>query len=240
MSFFGLKRRAFIQGAAGLRCLPSQLAIALDVGHTLTAPGATAASGETEFTYNLSLARRARAALQAAGFSGTFLIGESGASLALEDRTRQARAHGAGMFLSLHHDSVQPQYLQTIVSAERVLRYSNRFHGYGLFISTSNPHAVASRFFATNLGNALRAAGMTPSLHHAENIPGESRLLLDPALGIYRFDELAVLRTATMPAVLLESAIIVNPTEEEEVSSGRLHARVAPAIVKAVLAVCAA
>jgi N-acetylmuramoyl-L-alanine amidase len=42
-------------------------------------------------------------------------------------------------------------------------------------------------------------------LHHAEPVAGESRELIDRALGIYRYDELAVLRTATMPAVLFEA-----------------------------------
>lgn len=33
-----------------------------------------------------------------------------------------------------------------------------------------------------------------PSLHHAEPIHGENRELLDTTLGIYRFDDLTVLK----------------------------------------------
>ena len=56
------------------------------------------------------------------------------------------------------------------------------------------------------------AAGEKPSLYHAEPIAGENRPLLDRRLGVHRFDGLAVLKTATMPAVLVEAGVIVNPT----------------------------
>ena len=88
------------------------------------------------------------------------------------------------------------------------------------------------------LGRALKARGLTPSPHHAEGIPGENRTLLDPTLGIYRFNELAVLRGATMPALLLESGIIVNRDEEQAIQSGRYHPKVAAALVQAVTQYC--
>ena len=58
------------------------------------------------------------------------------------------------------------------------------------------------------------AAGEKPSLYHAEPIAGENRLALDRRLGVHRFDGLAVLKTATMPAVLVEAGVIVNPDDE--------------------------
>lgn len=235
-----MQRREFVLGAAGLGCPPGGLRVALDVGHYRAAAGATAASGESEFTYNLMLARLALAGLRAAGFASAFLIGESGDVLPLAERTRRAHEGRAGLFLSLHHDSVQPQYLRSATVGGRVSRYCDTIHGYGVFVSATNPHAVLSRRFADGLGGALIAAGLTPSLHHAEKIPGEGRTLLDPHLGIYRFDELAVLRTATMPATLLETAVIVNHAEEAEVRSGRLHALVVQAVVRAVGGFCAA
>ena len=225
--------------AAQGACQPARFKVAVDVGHHRAAPGATSAGGASEFTYNLRLAETVSAALAGAGFSARFLIGGSGNPIALEERTRQAVAAGAALFLSLHHDSVQPHYLSTWQVGGADQRYSDRFRGFSVFVSDLNRQARESRAFGAMLGEALLARGMTPSLHHAEPIPGENRPLLDARLGLYRFDGLAVLRTATMPAVLLEAAVIVNRDEEAQVRSGLVASRVAAAAVQAVREFCA-
>ena len=88
------------------------------------------------------------------------------------------------------------------------------------------------------IGAALLAGGFAPSLYHAEPIPGEGRPLLDRRLGILRFDKLVVLRTAAMPAVLLEAAVIVNRQEEEEARGPAFLKRMAAAVTRAVLQFC--
>jgi N-acetylmuramoyl-L-alanine amidase len=220
-------------------CVPSKFRIALDIGHYRAAPGATSATGVVEYDYNLALAQRMLAVLRTAGFTAVTLIGEAGTPLRLEGRTQTAQAAGAALFVSFHHDSVQPRYLSTWIVDGKSERYSDVFHGYSLFVSDSNRRPTESKAFARLLGEALLGEGLTPSLHHAEPIPGEGRQLLDPRLGLYRFDGLAVLRTAMMPAVLLESAIIVNRAEELRVRSGEYHKKVVAAVVKAVSSYCA-
>ena len=64
------------------------------------------------------------------------------------------------------------------------------------------------------IGKFLTDDGLWPSLHHAEKIKGENREIVDTQRGIYRFDELAVLRSAPCPAVLIECGIIKNRSEE--------------------------
>ena len=58
--------------------------------------------------------------------------------------------------------------------------------------------AIKDRILAQDIevGARLRDACLVPTLHHAEKIPGESRELLDAQLGIYRFDDLAALKSA--------------------------------------------
>jgi N-acetylmuramoyl-L-alanine amidase len=219
-------------------CVPASYRLAIDIGHYRTASGATSATGATEFDYNRALAHRVLAALRNAGFSAAFLIGDSGATLQLEERTRQAALGRAALFVSLHHDSVQPAYLLDWMVDGRPQRYSDRFHGFSLFVSERNPDPQDSRGFAALLGDALLQQGLTPSQHHGEHIAGEGHLLLDPVRGIYRYDALAVLRTATMAAVLLETAVIVNRAEEQRVRNGEYHAKVAAALVKAVSEYC--
>jgi N-acetylmuramoyl-L-alanine amidase len=176
--------------------------------------------------------------LQANGFQSSFPIGESGVPITLQSRPERAREEGASLFISLHHDSVQPQYLSEWTNQGREHSYSDRFRGYSIFLSGKSASLDGSLDFAVLLGRALRGFGLTPSQHHAEQIPGENRELLDPDLGIYRFDQLVVLRFATMPAILLESGIIVNRDEEAAIISGQYHRKVVAAVVHAVLQFC--
>ena len=247
-----VRRRAWpVLLAAGLAVLPigagaaerpgagcgAPFKVALDVGHTLSQPGATSASGVTEFAYNQRLALAVADALRRGGIA-TVLIGEDGGPMPLLNRPRLAQAAGASLFLALHHDSVQPQYLSTWMAGGQARQYSDRFHGYAVFVSDTNPRRADSLRMATLLGSQMRAAGFSPSLYHSEPIPGEGRPLVDAALGILRFDGLAVLRTAAIPAVLLEAAVIVNREEEEAIRQPATLDRMAGAIAGAVRRYC--
>lgn len=226
-----------VPAGATLPC--GDFVLAIDVGHSRTRPGTTSARGVGEFYFNRDLARQLLAELRSQGESTTaFLINEAGLDLPLAQRSRLAHQGGADLLLSLHHDSVQPRYLATWKYQGKTTAYSDRFHGYSLFYSDLNPQAAASLAFARRLGQRLRERGFTPTLHHAEAIPGENRPLLDPAIGLYRFDDLVVLKTATMPAVLLESGIIVNRDEEQRLREPATRQALTAAIIEAVTEVC--
>jgi len=218
------------------------LRIALDAGHSQSRPGARSASGLPEVEFNVALAEVVAAQLRTQGYT-VLPVNRRDEQPTLTERTRRAAAFKADLFLSLHHDSVQPRYLLPWLTPDgHAEHYSDRFAGYSLFISTVPARAetaAASRALAMQLGSALRAAGLTPTLHHAEPIPGEGRKLLDAERGIYRFDELVVLRSATMPAVLLEAGVIVNRAEEARLRQPAYRQRIATAISTALRAYCA-
>ena len=221
-----------------LACDPSQFIVAVDIGPTTQSPGATSARGRPEWPFNQALAQQVIDALHVAGFSASVLINANGRISSLGARLRQAEKAQADLFLSIHHDSVQPRYLKrwTVEGVSR--RYSDRFQGYSLFVSGQNPHFAASRRFAVLTGQALTARGMSPSLHHAEAIPGENRPLLDPKLGIYRYDNLYVVHHAPMPALLLEAGLIVNRDEELQLKHPAYQQKIAAGLVAAVTAFC--
>jgi len=89
-----------------------------------------------------------------------------------------------------------------------------RQRAFSIFYSEKNRFSFESLRFACALGEALRRQGLTPTLHHAEPIAAENRPLIDSELGVYRFDDLVVLKRAIMPAVLLECGVIVNRTKK--------------------------
>jgi N-acetylmuramoyl-L-alanine amidase len=89
--------------------------------------------------------------------------------------------------------------------------------------------------FARLLGEAMIARGFSPTLHHAEKIPSEGRSLLDKNLGLYEFSDLIVLKTAAMPAVLLECGVIVNRSEEASLQKPETQERIADAAAEAIV-----
>jgi N-acetylmuramoyl-L-alanine amidase len=223
----------------GTGCKPDKFRIALDVGHTPEAPGATSARGVKEHVFNLQLARRIQNVLADGGFVRTSLITAHGIGhFQLVRRIEQANASRADLLLSIHHDDVQDGYHQTWTHDGATHVYSDRYSGYSLFVSRDNRHFDDSLMFARLLGNELAGQGLRYSAHHAEQIRGEGRQLVDERAGVYRYDGLFVLRSSASPAVLLEAGIIVNRKDELMLASPARQDQVGAAVLAAVNAFC--
>jgi len=191
----------------------------------------TSARGVTEFEYNLRLAQEISAALRHAGHR-TILIGDDG--LADDLGRRAPRAAGMDLFISIHHDSVQPRFLSVWEHEGETFSYSDRFSGFSLFVSNLNPHTGASLKCASAIGAALRKAGFTASRYHADPVLGENRPFADEANGVHYFDNLAVLKTATIPALLFEAGVIVNRDEEMRMRDPAVRRKITEAIAAGV------
>jgi N-acetylmuramoyl-L-alanine amidase len=212
----------------------------IDVGHTLTVGGATSARGIYEYEFNLRLAKQVANKLTSAGFDKTvLLITTEPARSALFKRAARANAMGADLFLAIHHDSVPDQMLEkwTYDGAEHT--YNDRFPGHSIFISNDNPQRGRSLEFASLLGAQLKARGLKYTPHYTERFMGHhQRVLVDAVNGVYRYDQLIVLRSTHMPAVLLEAGSIINRKEEVELAKPERVAMVADAALDAVENYC--
>jgi N-acetylmuramoyl-L-alanine amidase len=205
--------------------------IAIDVGHYYGEPGVISARGIPELDYNLRLAREVSESLRRAGHK-TLLIGDDG--LAMNLGSRAPRAAGMDLFISIHHDSVQPRFLSSWDIDGETLLYSDRFSGFSLFVSRLNSRTEASLKCASAIGAALRGAGFTPSRYHADPIVGENRPFADEANGVHYFDNLAVLKTAHIPALLFEAGVIVNRDEELRMRDPAVRQRIVDSLVAGV------
>lgn len=205
--------------------------IAIDVGHSKLKSGAMSARGKPEFEFNVELARVIHQTLTSRNVR-SFLIGDNGTVVDLQDRTFTASAGGATFFLSVHHDSAQPQYFDAWEWQGVKRRYADQFSGFSLFVSRKNPQGEASLQCAQMIGAALKQKGLSPSVHHAEHILGENREWADQSAGIYYFDDLVVLKTAKIPAVLIEAGVIVNRDEELNVQQPSMRSTIASAITQ--------
>jgi N-acetylmuramoyl-L-alanine amidase len=203
--------------------------VAVDVGHFIEEPGATSARGRPELDFNRELAAEIESAVRGRGLR-TLLVGADGFASRLTQRT--VAAAGADFFLSVHHDSVQPHFLETW-EFDRVERlFSDRYSGFSLFVSRKNRSLARSLACASAMGEALRHAGFSPSLYHADPIPGENKPFADRRNGVHYYDNLIVLKTARTPAVLLEAGVIVNRDEELKVQAEDVRRRIAAAVAQ--------
>jgi N-acetylmuramoyl-L-alanine amidase len=213
---------------AGLAPAAIAASIAVDVGHYWTKPGVISARGVTEFEYNLQLSLEIAGALRQGGHK-VLVIGADG--LAENFGGRAPRAAGMDLFISVHHDSVQPRFLSTWEVDGEQLLYSDHFSGFSLFVSRLNGHTEESLRCASAIGAALRGAGFAPSRYHADPIVGENRPFADEANGVHYFDNLAVLKTASIPALLFEAGVIVNRDEELRMRDPAVRKRIVESIV---------
>jgi N-acetylmuramoyl-L-alanine amidase len=220
-------------------CKRATFKIVIDVGHSPEDPGAISAHGNPEYAFNLSLANVVMTQLLDAGFRQTSLVLARGRAYAqLVHRVEIANRIAPDLLLSIHHDSVPVLYLSKWQFAGVDRPYSDKFSGHSLFVSVKNRFYKQSVAFAKLLGRELASAGLRFNPQHAEDIPGARHPLIDAEFGVYRYDNLVVLKNTHMPAVLFEAGSIINRKEELVVSTPERRSLVAKAITGAVLDYC--
>lgn len=188
--------------------------IAIDVGHSIATQGAISARGVAEFDFNRALALVLDEDLRQTGYRTTVIAAE-GRTLDLVSRPRRAAAAQADFFISVHHDSAKARFQQDWEFEGRNRKFlDDRFRGFSLFVSRNNPQWPQALRCASTIGARMIAAGHRPSRYHADPVLGSGREFADETNGVHFFDNLAVLRHATMPALLFEAGVIVNRDEE--------------------------
>lgn len=221
-------------------CDPSKFRIVLDVGHTAQSEGATSARNVAEFLFNLRLARRIEERLKAEGFAETrLLLTEGKARPSLVRRVAAANNLQAGLFLSIHHDSVPDKFLEKWEFEGKKSWFSDRFSGYSVFVSRNNPDFKTSLAFAELVAKEMKAQGLRYAQQYAEAIMGKNQHpLLNKETGVYSYDKLIVLKSTRMPAVLLEAGSIINRDEELKMDSPEHRNIVSGGVAAAVKEFC--
>ncbi|MGH6769547.1 MAG: N-acetylmuramoyl-L-alanine amidase family protein [Xanthobacteraceae bacterium] len=236
---------ALAQTAAGARapnpatCDRASFRMVVDVGHT-EGGGARSARAVSEYDYNLRQATEIVQALQVGGFAkAELLITTDKKRRGLFTRSGHANKHAAHLFLSIHHDSVPNKFIEKWEFEGEEYSFSDRFKGHSIFISNDNLDRKGSLLFGQLLGREMKGRGLQYTPHYTEAFMGKRRRkLVDADAGVYRFDQLVVLRTTRMPAVLLEAGSIINRDEELELRTPERRALITTSVVDAVAAFC--
>jgi N-acetylmuramoyl-L-alanine amidase len=225
---------------AGTMCDRSKFRIALDVGHTAASEGAISARNVAEFVFNLRLAQRIEQKLKSEGFTETrLLVTEGKTRPSLLKRVAAANGMNANLLLSIHHDSVPDTLLENWEFEGKKSRFSDRFSGYSVFVSRRNPDFSTSLAFAELVGREMKAQGLRYARQYTQAIMGRYRHpLLDVENGVYDYDDLVVLRSTRMPAVLLEAGSIINRDEELKMGSPERQDIISSAVATAMNEFC--
>jgi N-acetylmuramoyl-L-alanine amidase len=202
--------------------------VAVDVGHTLAAHGATSARGRGEFEFNRDLARELAAALISRGIAA-HLVNDDGRIGSLRDRPRAVPQ--ADFFISIHHDSVSAHELKPWVWQGRSLDYDDSFAGHSLFVSRDNPFPDASLSCASVIGARLQRLGFVPTHKNARR-----RDWADRGNTVHWYDNLVVLYRTELPAVLFEAGVIKNRDEELRLRDPAHQRRMADGIATGIAA----
>jgi N-acetylmuramoyl-L-alanine amidase len=202
-------------------CDRSQFRVILDVGHTVESPGAISARNVSEYDFNLRLATQIQRDLIEDGFGKTVLLVTGGSARpSLFKRVAKANGLSANLLVSIHHDSVPDSLLEKWEFEGKESYFSDRFSGHSIFVSYENPRLERSLQFGRLLGNELKDRGLQYARQYTLPLMGRrQRELVDAAAGVYRFDELIVLKGTQMPAVLFEAGSIINRDEELQMNS---------------------
>jgi N-acetylmuramoyl-L-alanine amidase len=209
--------------------------VAIDMGHSPDQPGAISARGVGEYFFNKRIAEGVHARIMAQKNQiKSFLINSRDESVPLAARPMIAAQKKADLLLSIHHDSVHPEYISFWQVQGQKQHYCDLFKGFSLYFSEKNSDPYNSLLIAMFLGSEMLKNKFTPTLHHVEYMKGEHKGLVDPERGIYKYNNLKVLKNATMPAVLMECGVIVNRGEELELCKSEYQEKIIKAITQAI------
>jgi N-acetylmuramoyl-L-alanine amidase len=211
--------------------------VAVDAGHGGDDPGATGASGTHEKAVTLAIARALAARIDREPGMHAVLTRDGDYFVDLRNRMDRAQAANANMFVSIHADAVRDRS----VSGASVYILSERG------ASSEAARQLAEHENAAGLKGGLALADIRPDVRSVvldvqQNANmGQSVEVADRVLGALdrvgavRKREVqqaafVVLKSPSMPSLLVETAYISNPDEERKLRTPAEQQRLAEAI----------
>jgi N-acetylmuramoyl-L-alanine amidase len=213
------------------------LTIAVDAGHGGEDPGAIGKGGTREKDVVLAIAQKLKARIDATPGMRAFLTRDGDFFVPLHVRVEKARRVKADLFISVHADA----FPRPTAGGSSAYVLSERGAS-----STAAKWLAAKENSADLIGGINiqtqnnQVAKILLDLSTSAQIKDSTQLastMLDQLRGVYRLHKpqvesagFAVLRAPDMPSVLVETAFISNPTEEQLLRSPQTQERFAIAI----------
>lgn len=208
--------------------------IVVDAGHGGRDPGAIGTTGVREKDVVLDAALQLRQALESRGQYEVALTRDGDRYVELEDRLRFARRQHADLFISIHADS----HANSTAQGASVYTISER--------GETRAQNMAQNW-NIDLGDAPRTGGVQDILldlyqRETTNRSAQFAQVLIPKLGevapllrnTHRNAGFYVLLAPDVPAVLIETGFLSNPTDERRLADPRARQAMAEAMAQAV------
>jgi N-acetylmuramoyl-L-alanine amidase len=217
------------------------ITVAVDAGHGGEDPGARGRRGTHEKDVTLSIARRLKARIDAEPNMRAILMRDGDYFIPLQDRVIKARKVQADLFVSIHADAFPESQVQgssVFALSERgatsaAARWLARRENEADLIGGVNLD-IKEPYLARTLLDLSQTATISDSLKLGKAVLGELG-------GINRLHKagveqagFAVLKAPDIPSILVETAFISNPEEENKLKDADYQDKLASAIVAGV------
>jgi N-acetylmuramoyl-L-alanine amidase len=213
------------------------LIIAIDAGHGGDDPGAIGMHGTREKDVTLAIARALERSVDAEPGMRAVLTRSGDYFVPLRDRMRRARAQQADLFVSIHADSIRDRAVdgssvyilsQRGATNEAARWLAERENAADLIggVSLEDKGNLLASVLLDLSQTASLSASETAAEHvlHQLNLVGEVRKPLVQQAGFM------VLKSPDIPSMLIETAYISNPAEEQRLRDAAHQAKLAAAI----------
>lgn len=229
------KSRARNKSAPGVN---RPIVIMLDPGHGGEDPGATGPSGYHEKDVVIKIARQLRQLFENDGNIKVYMTREDDVFIPLGVRVAKARRLNADLFISIHADAFpNPSANGTSVFA---LSEKGATSAAAKFLAKSQNDAdliggvrlasTKDRYLANTLFDLTQTATINDSLKLGRLVLNQAGSLNRLHRGKVEQAGFAVLKAPDIPSILVETAFISNPEEEQRLISSEFQQKMAQAI----------
>lgn len=218
-----------------------ELVIAIDAGHGGKDVGATGRRGTREKTVVLAIARKLAALIKKEPGMRPVLIRDGDYFLGLRQRIDKARKHNADLFISIHADAFR----------DRRARGSSVFVLSRRGASSEMARWIAAKENAADLAGGVSLddkddmlTGVLLDLSQSATLAASHEVAANMLAGLKRLGKthkstvqragFMVLKSPDIPSILVETAFISNPTEENNLRNSKHQEKLARAMLNGI------
>jgi len=217
------------------------ITIALDPGHGGEDPGAIGRAGSQEKMVTMAIAQRLRKLIDAERNMRSIMTRDGDYFIPLQSRVQKARRVQADLFVSVHADAfIKPTargssvfVLSDTGASSSAARWMAQRENASDLIGGVNL-AIKDPYLARTLLDLSQTATNSDSLKLGNAVLGELGNINLLHRGRVEQAGFAVLKAPDIPSILVETAFISNPEEEQRLNDDAYQDRIAAAILRGI------
>jgi len=214
--------------------------IVIDAGHGGVDPGAIGRTGIYEKALVLAYAKELKRQIEASGRYRVVMTRENDVFIRLRDRTAYAQDSGAGLFISLHANAHRKRELRgaavytlsekaSDTEAAALAAKENKADAIAGIDLSDQPEVVSKILI-----DLAQRETMNQSKNFANIMVNQLRTVGPVLRNTHRSAGFAVLKSPTVPSVLVEVGYLSNKAEEKLLRSEAYRRKICQAILKAI------